>query len=225
MADAAGRGRAVTPARLLAAVALLAGVAAGQTLDVDLAAYRQAEAAGVVGAVAGRAYAERRTPTGAEEPLTGTVVVLVPHSAALVGRLEEIKTHARDSERAFLSAATAIRRAREAYEKRLWEAGVADFVRATVVDERGAFSVAGVPAGRWLLLATRSVFLNKPSPKSSARDRDTFTPRLRLVGSYEVSVWLLEVAVARGGSATAALMDRNVWFTGIVEDRVLDTGR
>jgi hypothetical protein len=175
--------------------------------------------------VVGRAYAERRTPTGAETPLTGTVVVLVPHSAELVGRLEEIKTHARDSERTFLSAATAVRRAREAYEKRLWEAGVADFVRATVVDERGAFSVTDLPAGRWLLLATRSVFLSKPSPNAPSRDRETFTPRLRLVGSYEVSVWLREVAVAGGGSVTVALMDRNAWFTGIVEDRVLDTGR
>lgn len=211
--------------RVLAAGVLLAGVAAAQGLDVDLPAYRDAEAARAVGAVSGRAYAERRTPADAEQPLTGTVVVLVPRSAELVGRLEEIRTHARDSPRALVSAATAMRQAREAYEARLWEAGVADFVRATVVDARGAFAMGDLPAGRWLLIATRSAFVSKQSPKTVPRERETFIPRLRLVGYYAVSIWLRELTVAAGGSETVELMDRNVWFTGIVEDRVLDAGR
>ncbi len=211
--------------RVLAAGVLLAGVAAAQGLDVDLAAYRKAEATGALGGVSGRAYTERRTPADAEQPLRGTVVVLVPRSAEFVGRLEEIRTHARDSQRALVSAATAMRQAREAYEARLWEAGVADFVRATVVDARGAFAMADLPAGRWLLIATRSAFVSKQSPTTVPRERQTFIPRLRLVGYYAVSIWLRELTVAAGGSETVELMDRNVWFTGIVEDRVLDAGR
>jgi len=150
--------------------------------------------------------------------------VLLPRSAALVGRLEEIKTHARDSERAFGSAATALRQAREAYEQRLWELGVPDFVRTTVVDGGGAFSMAGLPAGSWLLIATRSVFEARSSPKTRSRGREVFVPRQRLVGYYAVSIWLRELTVAGGGLETLDLSDRNVWFTGIVEDRVLDAG-
>lgn len=210
--------------RALAAILTLAGAAAAQGLDADLAAYRRAEAAGAVGTVSGRAYSERRTPGGVEQPLAGTVVVLLPRSTALVGRLEEIKTHARDSERAFGSAATALRQAREAYEQRLWELGVADFVRTTVVDARGAFSMAGLPAGAWLLIATRSVFEDRPSPKTKSRERELFVPRQRLVGYYAVSVWLRELTIAGGEWKTVDLSDRSVWFTGIVEDRVLDTG-
>ena len=210
--------------RALAVILGLAGLAAAQGPDADLAAYRKAEAAGAVGTVSGRAYTERRTPDGAEQPLGGTVVVLLPRSAALVGRLEEIKTHARDSERAFGSAATALRQAREAYEQRLWELGVPDFVRTTVVDGGGAFSMAGLPAGSWLLIATRSVFEARSSPKTRSRGREVFVPRQRLVGYYAVSIWLRELTLAGGGLETLDLSDRNVWFTGIVEDRVLDAG-
>ena len=202
--------------RALAVILGLAGLAAAPGPDADLAAYRKAEAAGAVGTVSGRAYTER--------PLGGTVVVLLPRSAALVGRLEEIKTHARDSERAFGSAATALRQAREAYEQRLWELGVPDFVRTTVVDGGGAFSMAGLPAGSWLLIATRSVFEARSSPKTRSRGREVFVPRQRLVGYYAVSIWLRELTLAGGGLETLDLSDRNVWFTGIVEDRVLDAG-
>lgn len=210
--------------RALAAALLLAGVAAAQNLDVDLAAYRKAEAAGAVGNVSGRAHAEERTRGEAEHALAGTAVVLLPRSAELVGRLEEIRTRARDSERTFVSAATAIRQAREAYEQRLWEAGFADFVRATVVDASGAFSTADLPAGGWLLIATRSVFISKPSPRTVPRDREIFAQRPRFVGYYAVSVWLRTLNIAGGRSETVDLTDRNVWFAGIVEDRVLDAG-
>jgi hypothetical protein len=49
-------------ARALAVVALLAGTAMAQGLDVDLGAYRKASGTHVVGVVSGRAYAERPAP-------------------------------------------------------------------------------------------------------------------------------------------------------------------
>jgi len=211
-------------AHALAVVALLAGTAMAQGLDVDLGAYRKASGAHVVGVVSGRAYAERPTPAAADQPLTGTVIVLVPRSAEFVGRLERIKAHARDSQKAFLAAATEIRLARESYEKRLWEASYPDLVRATTVDPSGAFSTADLPAGDWLLIATRSVFVSRPSPKATSRERQAFPPSPRLVGYYAVSVWLRKLTVTGGGSETVELADRNVWFTGVVEDRMLDAG-
>src|SRR3970040_917498 len=100
-----------------------------------------------------RAGEERRTPDAAEQPLAGTVVTLLPRSGVLLARLEEIRARARDSETVYRTSATAIRRAREAYERELWEAGAGDLVRTTVVDAAGAFSVADLPAGEWMLIA------------------------------------------------------------------------
>lgn len=205
-----------------AAVLLLGSVAAAHALDVETAPYRRAAAVGALGAVRGRAWEERRAPDAAEQPLAGTTVTLLPRSGMLLARLEQIRARARDSETAYRTSATAIRRAREAYEKELWEAGAADLVRTTVVDGAGAFSVADLPAGEWLLIATRAVFVDKPSPGLSPRERRTYLPRLRLIGYNAVSVWLRELAVAGGETGAVELSDRNVWFTGIEEERVLD---
>jgi hypothetical protein len=210
---------------LLMSALLLARGAAAQVPGVDLAAYRAAAAAGVVGAVAGRAYSEGRTPGDVERPIDGVVVVLVPRSADLVGRLEEIRTRARESQRAFLEAATTVRRAREAYEQRLWDAGFPELLQTAVADAGGDFALKDVPAGGWLLIGTRSVFVNKSSPKAPSRDREIFVPRLRLMGYYAVSVWLRDMTVSGGRTETVELVDRNVWFTGVVEDRMLDAGR
>ena len=207
---------------LAAAVVLLGSVVAAHGLDVDTAPYRTAAAAGAHGAVSGRAWQERRTPDGAEQPLGGTAVTLLPRSGALLARLEEIRARARDSETAYRTSATAIRRAREVYERELWNAGAADLVQTTVVDGTGAFSVADLPAGEWMLIATRSVFVDKPSPRSNPRERKTYLPRLRLIGYTAVSVWLRELTVAAGETRVVELSDRNVWFTGVEEERVLD---
>lgn len=207
---------------LAAAVVLLGSVVAAHGLDVDSTPYRTAAAAGAVGAVSGRAWEERRTPDAAEQPLAGTAVTLLPRSGVLLARLEEIRARARDAETLYRTSATAIRRAREAYEKDLWNAGAADLVRTTAVDGAGAFSVADLPAGEWMLIATRSVFVHRPSAGSNPRERKTYLPRLRLIGYNAVSVWLRELTVAAGETRVVELSDRNVWFTGIEEERVLD---
>jgi hypothetical protein len=38
-------------------------------------------------------------------------------------------------------------------------------------------------------------------------------------------VWLQEVTVAGSATATLDLTDRNGWFNGVIEERVLDVGR
>jgi hypothetical protein len=203
---------------------VLWSVAAAYALGTDLEAFRRAAAGGDVGTVTGRAFAERRRPAEAEQPLVGTVVTLLPRSAELVGRLETIKARARDSQRDFLDSATAIRQAREGYERTLWEAGFPELVLTTVVDPTGAFGFADVPAGEWMLIASRSVFVDKASPRATPRELGVYTPRLRLIGYDAVSVWLRELPVSRGRPATVELGDRGVWFTGVVEERVRDAG-
>lgn len=211
-------------ARGLAGVLALCSVAAASVTDVRVDAYHQAAAAGAVGTVTGHAREERRRPGEVEQPLVGTVVTLVPHSPALLARLEEIRTHARDSANAYRTSGRAIRLAREAYEKALWEAGGADFVRASVVDATGGFKIEDLPAGAWLLIATRSVFVERAAPRIAKRERETYAPALRLRGFSTVSVWVRELTVSAGRTEDVELVDRNVWFTGIEEERTLDTG-
>ena len=207
--------------RVLAAALILGAVATASGADVQVDAYRRAAAAGAFGTVAGHAWEERRRPAGVEQPLTGTVVTLVPHSPALLARLEEIRTRSRDSVNAYRGSARVMRLAREAYEKELWEAGAADLVRTSVVDGSGDFKIEDLPAGAWLLIATRSVFVDKASPRVTERERGTYAPALRLTGFSTVSVWLRELTVSTG-LIQVELMDRNPWFTGIEEERTLD---
>ncbi len=222
LADAARGPAGVNPRTLAAGALLIGGVTGAHALDVGTETYRKAAVAGALGAVTGFAREERRSPDAAERPLAGTVVRLLPRSTALRARIEEIKTRARDSQSASVASAGAIRRAREAYEKELWEAGAAELVRATVVDSEGAFALADVPAGEWMLIASRSVFVSRPSPRPTQRERDTYLPRLRLIGYNAVSVWLRELTIVAGQTHVVELSDRSVWFTGIEEDRVLD---
>jgi hypothetical protein len=222
LADAARGPAGVSTRALAAGLLLVGGVAAAPALDAGTEAYRKAAATGALGAVTGRAWEERRTPDAAEQPLAGTVVTLLPRSRALRARLEEIKTRARDSQSAYVASATAIRRAREAYERQLWEAGATDLVRTTVVDGAGAFALGDLPAGEWMLIASHSVFVSRASPRPTKRERDAYLPRLRLIGYNAVSVWLRELTIVAGQAQVVELSDRSVWFTGIEEERMLD---
>ncbi|HXI03268.1 MAG TPA: hypothetical protein VNI57_08830, partial [Candidatus Saccharimonadales bacterium] len=178
-----------------------------------------------VSAIEGHAYAERRLPNEADRPLAAVSAVFVPLSQTFLARLELIKAHARRSQHDFVDAASALRREREAYEKAVWEAGFPDLVVGTASDADGRFGVAALPAGDWLLIATRSVLIERSGSRVSPRDRSTFAPRLRLEGYYAVSVWLRRLSTEAGRTEKIDLTDRNVWFTGVVEDRSPDRGR
>lgn len=212
-----------TVALAMALVLLLAAVAQG--LDIEIAPYREAAQAGAVGAVMGRAYEERRTPTGADRPLIGTTVTLVPRSGTLLRTFERLKQQARDSADSFRAAAPALRRAREAYERRLWEAGAPELVKTALVDAEGGFRVAEVPAGAWLLVATHAVSVDVSTPHTTRRERQMYKLGPRVVGHQAVKMWVREIAVDRAGTESVNLTDRNAWFTGVAEEKALDAGR
>jgi len=207
------------------ALVLATAAAAAEPLDVLPEPYRRAALAGDVGRVVGSAREEPRRPTEAGRPLVGTAVTAVPRSAAFLGRLEEIRRTARSSPAAYRVSALALRRAREAYEQALWEAGYPELARVTSVDATGAFTLDDVPAGQWVLVASRTVFVDKPSPREPRRRLRAFSRDTRMIGYHAVSVWLSELTVGRGRTEAVELTDRSVWFTGIEEERVPDAGR
>jgi hypothetical protein len=209
------------------AVVLLALALAGgaEALDVAVAPYRLAAQSGRVGAVAGRVYAESRTPTGPVRPLTGVTVALVPRSPALLTSLERFKEDARSSSKAFAAAAPAMRKAHEAYERELVQAGAPDLAPRVAVGSDGVFRVAELPAGDWLLVAWRSDPVNVSAPKARGREHQTYQLPGRTTGFQAITIWLREVTVTGGETASLELTDRNEWFRGVIEEKGLGTDR
>jgi hypothetical protein len=205
-------------------LALLLVTASAQAQDVSVEAYWQARRAGALGVVGGRVFAESRTPTASPRPIPGTTVTLLPRSAALLTQLERLKQQARESSTAFAAAAPAMRKAMEVYERDLLRAGAPDLTPMVLVDSEGVFRIEDVPAGSWLLLAWHSTPVDLSTPKTKAKERGLYQPHARLQGFQSVTVWLREVAVVGGATVTEKLTDRSVWFQGVAEERVLDTG-
>lgn len=225
-----------------AGLALLLVVGSAEALDVSVEPYREAQRAGALGAVAGRVAAEPRTPGGLPQPFLGTTVTLLPRSEVLVSELRGLRDGSRESSRAFAEAAPAMRKAQETYERELLEVGALDLTPLVLVDRDGSFRIDDVPAGAWVLIAWHGVpvEVSEPKPKSRSpkpnrpdmsamklrsRPRNPYQPRPRLQGYQPVTVWLQTLTVAGGATATVELTDRNGWFRGVIEERVLDTGR
>jgi hypothetical protein len=208
----------------LVVVWLALAASATAAVDVDLAAYDEARRRGATGRLEGRLYAERPKPNAPDRPMAGATVVALPLSEDLVRRFQALRDGARDSANSYRDAASLMRQAREAYERELWEAGAAELVRTAVADGDGRFSFEDLPSGRWMLLASHGTPMSVHSPKAQARDRLRYRLPPRLVGYRAETIWLREVAVAPGAPASVELTDRNVWFTGVVEERVLDAG-
>jgi hypothetical protein len=212
-------------------VALVLVASTAHALDASLEPYREARRAGALGVVAGRIYAEPRTPGGQIRPMTGATVTLFPRSAALEARLQRLKEQSRESSMAFAGAVPAMRKAKEGYERELLEAGFPDLAVVVAVDGDGGFRIPDVPAGAWLVLAWHSTPMytsntsNTSVPKTKTKERSLHQPRARLYGYQSVTVWLQEVTVAGSATATLDLTDRNGWFNGVIEERVLDVGR
>ena len=211
-------------AALAGAVLLSALTVGAESVDAPIERYREAAAEREIGAVKGRAFEERRRPTGPDLPLTGTSVRLLPRSVAWMVKLQGIKRGARDSIDAYRESATLVTKARELYEKRLLEAGAGDLAQAVTVAEDGTFTLEGVPAGPWVLLASRSTFVSKTShdrrgPAKSPHRPTPFPQPDKLMGYDVVTYWLREVTVVAGAVETVELTDRNAWMTGIAETR------
>jgi hypothetical protein len=207
------------------AVILLAGPALA-AVDVDLTHYTAADRAGAAAPVTGRAFAERRKPDAPDTPLAGASVVAVPRSEALLRRLEQLREGARDSASAYRDAALLMQRARETYERELWDAGAPQLVRNAVVDSSGRFDLGRLPEGRWIVLAVWDQTVHSRTPPKTERKerRELYTPAQRLTGYRSRLVWLREIAVSGAEPAGLELTDRNVWFSGVVEERTQDAG-
>lgn len=193
-------------------------------------ASRSAVPPGAVGAVTGRAHTSGRTPDAPRPALTGTAVVLVPRSEALLAELETIKRQARDSLVRYRSSIADIHRTREAYEEQLRAKGTPDLVRAVKVDAEGRFKIDDVPPGSWLLIAQHSEVVKAKAPRppraaSSKRPEGQFLPQEQILGYRSVMVWLQEVTVEGGRAAVVDLTDRNGWFDGVEETNGPGTGR
>lgn len=212
--------------RLLVLALLFAGAAVVEAFDVLADPYRAAAAAGAVGKVTGHVYEERRRPEGADQPLAGAAVTLMPRSAEFLRKFEEVKRTARNSVSDYRAAASAILNLRRAYEKALWESGAVDLVMATVVEADGRFLVENLPAGDWLLIVTRSVATDKrPAGTPSKQQRGVYAPGTHLTGYQRLTIWLREVTVSSGRSESVDLSERSAWFSGVVEERAPDAGR
>ncbi|HXF96575.1 MAG TPA: hypothetical protein VNI61_10805, partial [Gemmatimonadales bacterium] len=97
--------------------------------------------------------------------------------------------------------------------------GGSDLLRRAVSGPDGTFLVPEVPAGPWLLLGERRVWVDKPGPGLSRRERQIFRDRPRLLGYHAVTFWVREVPVLPGDRVSVELTDRNAWMTGIAEKR------
>ncbi|MGH7309664.1 MAG: hypothetical protein ACREK6_13290 [Candidatus Rokuibacteriota bacterium] len=194
-------------------------------LDVPTEDYRKAAAAGAVGVVAGRAVGDPQRPGEPPPSLPDVGVTLVPRSSALLVELDRIRTQARQEPDAFRSSARAVARARQNFERALAEAGTADLVRFTAVEPDGAFVLERIPAGAWVLIAQRAVFVPKLGTAPSRRERESFGSRSHLSGYYAVTIWLRTLSVRPGESESVELTDRNAWMRAIAEERSPEGGR
>jgi hypothetical protein len=136
--------------------------------------------------------------------------------------LESLKRGARDSVQSFRDAAPAMRKAREVYEREILQAGAPDLTPLLQVDADGSFRIDDVPAGPWLVLAWHSSTTDVATSRINPKERQLFPSLQRLRGFQAVTVWLREVSVAGGKTETLELNDRNQWFRGVIEERLLD---
>lgn len=169
-----------------------------------------------MGTVTGTALGIAPGAASPPAPLAGIQVVLVPRSDAFLESLERVKRQSRDSMAAYRSAIPEIRRIFEAFMQDLrGSSGAQVIVRATV-DDTGRFALGEVPAGHWILLGHRSVFVDRAF-KDNRKETGTYQAQPRLLGYERVMVWLQAVTVEPGFGRSVELTDRNVWFEGVEE--------
>ena len=205
---------------LLAILLLAAGVA--EALDVDLEPTGRPVAPALWARSPGEYSPSPHDRMRPARPFVGTTVTLLPRSPGLLGTFESLKRGSRDSVQAFRDAAPAMRKAREVYERELLEAGAPDLTPLVQVDADGTFRFDDVPAGAWLVLAWYSVSNDVATSRINPKERQIFPTMSRLRGFQSVTVWLREVSVAGGSTVALELTDRNQWFRGVIEERLLD---
>jgi hypothetical protein len=212
---------------LVVGLLLLAGVvsAPDRAVGINTDSYRAAAASGAIGGVTGRIYEESKRPKVPDQPFTGAAVIVLPKSAEIIQKLEDIKRAARNSADDYRAAGPSIMALRRAYEKEIWDSGGVDLVKSTTADADGHFTLTDLPAGDWLLIATHTVKIDKHATVGPPKQRGVYAPKTHLTGYQRVTVWLREVTVENGRSENIDLTDRGAWFSGVVEERAPDASR
>ena len=201
---------------------LSAVTASGMALDLD--AYLEAARSGVAGEIAGRIYEERRRLDLPERPLPDTTVTLLPRPEGLTRRLDDVKRGARDSHDAFRAAVQRMVRAQQEHERAVRAAGGTGLVLTAHAGPDGSFTVPGVPAGAWVLIARQDTVVPKAGNQFTKKDKEMYRVRPALEAYRSVRLWIREITIAGGEVEAVELTDRNVWFSGVVEVRA-DDGR
>jgi len=187
---------------LLAILPLSAAQALGAAAPT-VESYRLAANRHEVGGVDVRAFTERRAVGGPD---------------SFVTELERIKGQSRESLRTYRAAALELRRREEAYERALWEAGAADLVLSGLVGPDGRASFGEMAAGPWLLWARHQVWNPVAAKRPKRQEKELFALAPRLVGFWAVRYWMIPVTVRAGAVAAVELTDRDVWFSGVIEE-------
>lgn len=215
--------RALAPA--LAVCLLATSLAAAAEMPGLIAPYLRARDEGRTGAVTGEAFAEPLRASAATTPRSDVSVMLLPMVPGLDTELSRIRAGLRDSERAYLTAATRLRFAREGYERELAYAGGGELTRGEVTDAAGRFRFTDVPAGQWLLIAWRDVPHAISGQKLAKRALGAFVGNTQIRGHAAVEYWRLAVDVRPGAVSELRLHDRNVWVTVIQEDTITPSSK
>ena len=190
-----------------------AGLAADQSVAGLVAPYMKAHAAGTLGSVTAKAYAEPTRPSADPAPQPSVSVTLIPYSPALEAELDAVKAGLRDSLDGYVQAVARIEDARVDYERALLEAGAGELVRTQLTDGQGAAQVGGLPVGDWLVLAWREG--GHLSKRFKLRDTEASRyPNVSSNVTYStVTYWRTRVTVRAGETAEVTMSDRNVWLT------------
>lgn len=193
--------------------------AAAQDLGALAAPYLRARDDRTMGEVAGRAYAEPIRPNSPPVPYDSVSVLLLPYSAGLEAQLETVKAHFRDSLRTVAEATAQITAVRAAYERGLLAAGGGELIRGEVSDAKGQLRFREVPAGEWLLFASRETAWHPgKAAKMKRGDASQFLDVPVPAGRSTVTYWWMRLSVRAGESTAVSLNDRNVWLVGVRED-------
>jgi hypothetical protein len=203
----------VTRRRFLVGVILACGACLG---SAPTAASPEQETTAHVGTVTGTALGIPPRAANAPVPLTGLQLVLVPRSDSLLENLERVKRQSRDSMAAYRTAMPEMRQIFEAFLQSLKGSGDVQVIPRAAVDDAGRFTLGEVPAGRWILLGRRAVYVDR-ALKDKRKETGTYQAQPRLVGYEKVTVWLQTVTVQPGVGQSVELTDRNVWFDGVEE--------
>jgi len=198
--------------------------AAAQEAKELVGPYLRARDDNAVGEVAGHAVGDAPRASAPPVPYEGVSMLLLPYSAALEAELDGIKDRFRDSLGNYMEAIADVRAARMTYERALLAVGGGELIRGEVSDGRGMARLAQVPAGEWLLLAWREQPHPGKAPKLRPRDLTVFRDIPVSAGYSVVSYWRMRLQVRAGETIPVEINDRNVWITGIHEERYLIEG-